>query len=77
MLLLENSDNRHAYHILIVHKLEAEDYATQQAIFYDLLKSVKKENLKRVNTLIYVDGTNNGILPSVQCILSDRLSTVK
>ena len=36
---------KHAYHVQIVHKLEAEDYAARQAMCYDLLEAVRNENL--------------------------------
>lgn len=37
--------HKRAYHIQVVHKLEAEDYAARQAMCHDLLQAVENDNL--------------------------------
>lgn len=37
--------NKEAYHIHAVHKLQAEDYASWKAMYYDLLEASENNNL--------------------------------
>ncbi|PSN48142.1 hypothetical protein C0J52_23763, partial [Blattella germanica] len=44
---------KRAYHLQVVHKLEAEDYAARQAMSFDLCEAVDRHNL--MDHIIFTD----------------------